>query len=85
MTVYKPLVLVSGVVTQLPPGDTVAGASGTGGATGAGGDQVFILNNKWVTTSYTLPTNWNAVSAGPVIVSGAANVYLSGTSNWVIV
>lgn len=56
-----------------------------GGATGAGGDTVFLENGQTVTTSYTLTTNRNAVSAGPVTVNGGVTVTVPSGASWVIV
>ena len=39
---------------------TEIGPSSGGGATGSGGDRVFVLNEQTVTTNYTLPNNENA-------------------------
>ena len=60
-------------------------ATGGGGATGSGGDQVFYENDQAVTTSYSLPANENAVTAGPVSVSAAATVTIPSGSTWVVV
>lgn len=40
-----------------------------GGATGAGGDTVFVENSRIVTTSYTLSTGKSASMVGPVTVN----------------
>lgn len=56
-----------------------------GGATGGGSDTVFIENGQTVTTNYTLTTNKNAVSAGPIVVSAGVTVTIPSGSSWVIV
>jgi len=55
-----------------------------GGATGSGGDQVFILNETGVTTSYTL-TGFNAVSAGAITLDDGVVVTVEDTYSWSIV
>lgn len=55
-----------------------------GGATGGGGDQVFVQNGKTVTTSYTLTTNFNAESVGPITVNSGATVTVPSNQRWVI-
>ena len=64
------------------------GASGWsgigGGATGAGGDEVFILNSQVVTTSYAIPSGKNASSTGPLTVSGSVTITIPSGSRWVI-
>ena len=56
-----------------------------GGATGGGTDDVFIENGQTVTTNYTLSTNKNAVSAGPITISSGITVTVPAGSNWAIV
>ena len=64
------------------------GASGWagigGGATGAGGDEVFILNSQVVTTSYAIPSGKNASSTGPLTVNGSVTITIPSGSRWVI-
>lgn len=56
-----------------------------GGATGAGGDDVFYENGQTVTTSYTLTTNKNAMSAGPITINSGATVTIPSGASWVVV
>jgi hypothetical protein len=56
-----------------------------GGATGTGGNQVFVLNDQAVTANYTVPTGKNASSAGPITVNTGVTVTVSTDSTWVIV
>lgn len=56
-----------------------------GGATGGGSDQVFFENGQTVNTSYTLTTNKNAVSAGPITINSGITVTVPDGSNWSIV
>lgn len=55
-----------------------------GGATGAGGDQVFYENELTVTTSYTLTTNRNAMSTGPITIDSGVTVTVPTGQRWVI-
>ena len=55
-----------------------------GGATGGGGDQVFVENGKTVTTNYTLSTNKNAESVGPITVNSGITVTIPSGQRWVI-
>jgi hypothetical protein len=55
-----------------------------GGATGGGGDQVFVENGVTVTTSYTLSTSKNAESVGPITINSGATVTIPATQRWVI-
>jgi hypothetical protein len=56
-----------------------------GGATGGGGDAVFVENDQTVTTNYTIPTGKNAMSTGPVTISGGVTVTVSSGSRYVII
>lgn len=56
-----------------------------GGATGTGGNQVFVLNDQTVTASYIVPTGKNASSAGPITIDTGVTVTVSTGSTWVIV
>ena len=56
-----------------------------GGATGGGADQVFLENDNAVTVNYTLTTNKNAVSAGPVTINSGITVTVPSGQSWVIV
>ncbi|MBY6209089.1 MULTISPECIES: hypothetical protein [Halomonas] len=52
------------------------------GATGGGGDQVFVLNDQVVTESYSIPVGKNAHSVGPITVQDGAVVTTPDNSYW---
>lgn len=56
-----------------------------GGATGAGGDKIFIENGQTVTTSYAIPTLMNAMSTGPITIASGATVTIPADSVWAII
>ena len=56
-----------------------------GGATGGGGDDVFIENSATVTANYTISTGKNAVSAGPITINNGVVVTIPNGSVWTIV
>jgi hypothetical protein len=56
-----------------------------GGALGGGTDQVFYENDRTVTTNYTLGTNKNAVTAGPITINSGVTVTVPTNQSWVIV
>jgi len=56
-----------------------------GGATGAGGDQIFWNNGQTVTTSYTIPTGYNSGTFGPITVASGVTVTVPAGSTWSIV
>jgi hypothetical protein len=55
-----------------------------GGATGGGGDEVFVENGVTVTTSYTLSTDKNAESVGPIFINSGATVTIPSGQRWFI-
>ena len=55
-----------------------------GGATGAGGDEVFQENSLIVTASYTLTTGKNAMSVGPIQINSGATVTVPSGQRWVV-
>ena len=64
--------------------NSVWGAIG-GGATGGSSDDVFYENGQTVTANYTITTNKNAVTAGPVTVNSGVTVTIPSGSSWVVV
>ena len=59
--------------------------SGSGGATGGGSDQIFYENGQTVNTSYTITTNNNAGTFGPVSVATGVMVTVPTGSTWSVV
>jgi len=55
-----------------------------GGASGGGGDEVFVENSLIVTTNYTLPTGKNASSVGPITVNSGITVTIPSGQRWVV-
>lgn len=89
-TAQRPGTPVSGMIrfnTSLNQFEGYGAAWGQlgGGATGAGGDVVFLENGQTVTTSYTLTANRNAVSAGPITINSGVTVTVPSGANWAIV
>ena len=93
-----PSTIASNVTWTLPSTDaSVAGyalksdGAGTlswglaGGALGGGTDQVFYENDQTVTTNYTISTNKNAMTAGPVTINSGVTVVVPSGSAWSIV
>lgn len=54
-------------------------------ARGGGGDDVFYENSQNVTSNYTITTNKNAMSAGPITINDGITVTVPDNSNWIIV
>jgi hypothetical protein len=57
----------------------------SGGATGGGSDKIFYENDQEVTTDYTITTNKNAMTAGPVTINSTITVTVPSGSTWTIV
>lgn len=56
-----------------------------GGATGGGTDDAFYENTNVITTNYTLSTNKNAMSAGPISINAGITVTIPAGSVWSII
>jgi hypothetical protein len=56
-----------------------------GGATGGGTNAAFYLNDKVVNTDYTIPSDQNAMSAGPITINSGVTVTVPSGSTWSIV
>jgi len=89
-TAQRPAVAVAGQIRYNTDTNQFEGyANGAwgqlgGGATGAGGDQVFVENGVTVTASYTLTTNKNAESVGPITINATKTVTIPSGQRWVI-
>lgn len=57
---------------------------GGGGASGGGSDQVFYENDQVVTTDYTITSNKNAMSTGPITINSGVTVTVPSGSVWVV-
>jgi len=55
-----------------------------GGATGGGGDTVFVENTRVVTTNYTIPVGKSAESVGPITINAGVTVTVSSDERWVV-
>ena len=56
-----------------------------GGATGGGTDDVFYENAQTVTANYTITSNKNAMSAGPITIDSGVTVTVPSGSVWTVV
>lgn len=56
-----------------------------GGATGGSTDRIFNLNDQKVTANYTIPTNQNAMTAGPISINNGVTVTVPDGSTWTVV
>jgi hypothetical protein len=55
------------------------------GATGGGNDAVFYNNNSIITNSYTIPTNQNSKSAGPLEFLSGVVITVLDNSVWTVI
>ena len=60
-------------------------AGGGGGATGGGTDEVFYENGQTVNSDYTIVSTKNALSAGPITVTGGVTVTVESGARWVVI
>jgi len=89
-TAQRPAVAVAGQIRYNTDNNQFEGyANGAwgqlgGGATGGGGDQVFVENGQTVTANYTLSTNKNAESVGPITINASVTVTIPSGQRWVV-
>jgi hypothetical protein len=89
-TAQRPLVPVNGQIRYNTDTSQFegyqAGAWGQlgGGATGGGGDTVFVENTRVVTTNYTIPVGKSAESVGPITINAGVTVTVSADERWVV-
>jgi hypothetical protein len=75
---------VSGYALVSDAAGALSWAAG-GGAAGGGSDKVFFENDQTITTNYTLTTNKNAMTAGPVTINSSIVVTIPSGASWVVV
>lgn len=83
----KPLLRFNSTTGQYESWNTAVSAwtSVGGGATGGGSNAVFMLNDQTVTTSYSIPSGKNALTAGPISIADGVTVTIPDGSVWSIV
>ena len=64
-------------------GSSLTGISA--GATGGGSDEIFYENSQTITTDYTITSNKNAMSAGPITINNGVSVTVPSGSTYTIV
>ena len=52
---------------------------------GGGTDQVIFSNGQTINTGYTIPSNTNSASWGPITIGSAATVVVPSSSTWLII
>jgi hypothetical protein len=63
----------------------VQDSNNTGVAPQMGATNGIFVNNGTVGANYSVPTGYNAMSAGPVTISGGVSVTVPASSKWVVV
>ncbi len=60
-------------------------AAAAAGATGGGTDAWALEHDNTITTTYTIATGKNVISAGPLSINAAATITVPANSFWVVV
>lgn len=90
-TAERPASVKGGLIRLNTTYGTFEGYNGTewtsvgGGATGGGGDQVFVQNQAIVTTDYTLTAGYNASSVGPITINAGVTVTIPTDQTWAVI
>ena len=79
------LMVYDNTLNKLQVNNGTAWGSVGGGATGGGTDDIFYENGQTVTTNYTLTTNKNAMSAGPITINNGITVTIPNGATWSVV
>jgi hypothetical protein len=66
-------------------GTSISWANAVAGAAGGGPDRVFYENDIAVTYDYTIGTNKNAMTAGPISVNAGITVTVPSGSTWTVI
>jgi len=85
VTVGNDLTVSNDVTATIYYGDGSQLTGISAGATGGSTDQVFYENDQVVTTDYTISTNKNAMTAGPITVNSGVTITIPTGSEWSIV
>lgn len=89
-TAERPAAPAQGMIWYNTEIESFEGYNGTawgsigGGATGGSGDQVFVENDQTVTANYTITTDKNAMSTGPITIDSGVSVTIPTGSVWVV-
>ena len=74
------------VLTSGGPSGAITWATAAGGgATGGGSDEWALEHDNTITTTYTISTSKNVISAGPITINAAATITVPASSTWAIV
>lgn len=60
------------------------GGGATGGGTAPDQDDIFYENSQTIRYNYTITTNKNAMTTGPIVIDDTATVIVPDGSRWVI-
>ncbi len=73
------------VLTSGGASGAITWAAAAAGATGGGTDAWALEHDNTITTTYTIATGKNVVSAGPLSINAAATITVPANSFWVVV
>ncbi len=73
------------VLTSGGASGAITWAAASAGATGGGSDEWALEHDNTITTTYTISTGKNVVSAGPLSINAAATITVPANSFWVVV
>lgn len=59
--------------------------NGGGGAVGGGADLAFYENDQTINSDYTITTNKNAMSTGPITIASGVTVTVPSGSTWAVI
>ena len=75
--------IINGAATITLP--TTSGTLAYSNLSGGGTDKIFLENDTIITTSYTITSGKNAMTAGPITINTSATITIPVGSSWSIV
>mgnify|MGYP003132271424 CR=1 FL=1 len=97
ITIKSPAAVTADVTLTLPDGDgatdeflqtngsgVLSWGTSSSGATGGGTDAIFVENSQTITTNYSITTNKNAHSVGPLSINNNIVVTIPANSTWLV-
>ena len=72
------------ILTTDGSGNLSFAAAAAAGATGGGNDEIFVENERTVTTSYSITATKNAHSVGPISINNNIVVTIPANSTWLV-
>jgi hypothetical protein len=75
---------IANTASLIAPGTITSAMLAPGAGGGAVANNTMYINNTLISSNYTLASNTNALSVGPITVATGNNVTVSSGSRWIV-